>query len=167
MRASGLEPTSQQASLRERRAAKDPLHKENAAMRNLTLRQIYLYLVSFVALMLLVTGLIRSVMAVADFFMPNGYYIPGPAEVYARFRGPDGKDTVPKEVIEQQTEFEQERAKAQRNAGAYNELKRGLAYVVVALPVWLYHWRKVQFDSRGQGSQAIPTGEVPPSGSSS
>ena len=117
-------------------------------MRNLTIRQIYLYLVSFVALMLMVTGLIQSVMAVADFVLPSTYYVPGPADIYNRYRGPDGKETVPKEVIDQQVQFETAQAKTQARMGAYQELKRGLAYIAVALPVWLYHWRKVQSENR-------------------
>ena len=117
-------------------------------MKNLTLRQIYLYLVSFVALMLTVTGLIQTLMAAADFILPTVYYVPGPADIYNRFRTPEGKETVPKEVIDQQIQFEISQAKAQSRMGAYQQLKRGVAYIAVALPVWLYHWRKVQSENR-------------------
>ncbi len=127
-------------------------------MRNWTLRQIYLYLVSFVALMLVVTGLIRSVMALGDFLMPNTYYVPGPAEIYARYQGPAGKTSdVPADVIEQQIKFETDRAMAQQRSGSYNELRRGISYVLVALPVWLYHWRKVQLENK----MAPPAGQAP------
>jgi hypothetical protein len=126
------------------------------AVRNWTLRQTYLYLVSFVALMLVVTGLIRTVMAVGDRILPSTYYIPGPAEIYARYQQPDGKPaTVPKEVIDQQVAFEIERAKQMQWSGSYNEMRRGLSYVLVALPVWLYHWRKVQKENK------LPPNETP------
>lgn len=126
-------------------------------MRNWTLRQVYLYLVSFVALMLVVTGLIQTVMALGDRLMPNTYYVPGPAEIYSRYQTPDGKPTtVPKEVIDQQVEFEVQRAKEMQWSGTYNQMRRGLSYVLVALPVFLYHWRKAQSENR------LPAGDQPP-----
>lgn len=127
-------------------------------MRNWTLRQVYMYLVSFVALMIVVTGLIRTVMAVGDRFMPNAYYVPGPAEICSRYQGPEGKPTtVPKEVIDQQVAFETERAKAMQWSSTYNEMRRGLSYVLVALPVWLYHWRRIQAENKaGQNGVQPP-----------
>lgn len=125
-------------------------------MRNWSLRQIYLYLVSFTGLVLLIIGMIRSVMAFGEFLMPNAYYIPGPAEVYSRYKTPEGKEIVPKEVVEEQIKFEADRAKEQSRSFAYNELRRGLAYVVVALPVWLYHWRKIQAEAKHHAGPANP-----------
>jgi len=117
------------------------------------LRQIYLYLVSFVALMILVAGLIQTVMAVADFFIPQTYYVPGPAEIYNRYRVPDGERQMPEEIIEQEIEFEKEQARTSSLASRYSSLRRAAAYVVVALPVWLYHWRKIQQEGTASGSK--------------
>ncbi len=118
-------------------------------MRNLSLRQIYLYLVSFVALMILVAGLIQFVMAVADFFIPQTYYEPGPAEIYSRYKIPDRETEIPKEIIEQQIQFEKEQARRNFLASRYSNLRRALAYVLVGLPVWMYHWMKIQKEATG------------------
>ena len=125
-------------------------------MRNWNLRHFYLYLVSFVSLMLVVTGLIRGAMAAADYFFPANYYTPGPVDIYSRYKTPDGKETMPKEVIDQQIAFETAQAKANVKSGAFNELKRAIAYVAVALPVWIYHWRRVQIEAKNQSNPVGP-----------
>lgn len=125
-------------------------------MRNWNLRHVYLYLVSFVSLMLVITGMIRGVMACTDFFFPQNYYTPSPADVYSRYKTPDGKDTLPKEVIDQQIAYEAEQSKNSMRTSAIMELKRASAYVIVALPVWLYHWRRIQIEVKAQANGSIP-----------
>ncbi|MBE3518751.1 MAG: hypothetical protein IMW97_00405 [Firmicutes bacterium] len=116
-------------------------------MKNLSLRQIYLYLVSFVALMILVAGLIQTVMAIADFFIPQAYYEPGPADIYSRYKAMGSATEIPEEVIRQQIQFEKEQAAKNILASRYSNLRRALAYVLVGLPVWLYHWKKIQYEA--------------------
>lgn len=118
-------------------------------MKNLSLRQVYLYLVSFVALMILVAGLIQTVMAIADFFIPQAYYEPGPADIYSRYRMADSGTEIPEEIIQQQIQFEKEQARKNFLASRYSSLRSALAYVLVGLPVWLYHWRKIQKETTG------------------
>lgn len=115
-------------------------------MRNWTLKQAYLYLVSFVSLMILIAGLINTIMAVADLFTPKPYFSPGPAEVYLRYSKLEGGAQIPKEIIEEQLAFEKARERENQLASVYQNVKRGLAYLVVALPVWLYHWKHVRLE---------------------
>lgn len=125
-------------------------------MRNWNLRHVYLYLVCFVSLMLVITGTIRGVMACADYFFPQNYYTPSPIDIYNRYNTPDGKQTVLKEVIDQQVAYETAQTKTNVRMGAFGELKRGLAYVVVTLPVWIYHWRRIQIEVKAQADAANP-----------
>lgn len=122
-------------------------------MKNWTLRQVYLYLVTFVSLMILIAGLISTIMAVSDFFIPRPYYSPGPADIYTRFKSMEGRQDIPREIIEEQIEFEKEQARNNMLYSIYQNLKRGVAFVLVALPIWLYHWRRIQFEFGQQGAE--------------
>ncbi|HHW17902.1 MAG TPA: hypothetical protein GXX30_03240 [Firmicutes bacterium] len=115
-------------------------------MKNWSLRQIYLYLVSFVSLMILLAGLISLVRGAADLAFPREYYEPGPADVYLRYREMQGqnKEPIPEEVIKQQLEHEKLQARRNAVSASLSGLKQGLSYVLVGLPTWLYHWRKIQ-----------------------
>lgn len=114
-------------------------------MKNWNLRQIYLYLVSFVSLMILIVGLINTVQAFLDFFAPETYYGPSPSDVYFRYKS---QTEIPQDVIEKQIQWEKEQAKLNSYSTRYHALKRGVSNIAVALPIWLYHWRKIQTEHK-------------------
>ncbi|NLN06270.1 MAG: hypothetical protein GX167_01445 [Firmicutes bacterium] len=110
-----------------------------------TLDQLYFYLVCFVMLVTVIVGIINLVQAGIDLFLP----VPEPdyyarkeiiSELYAR-------STLPAEIIEQeleaQQEFRQVQARKQNLATALSRLLRGAVQLLIAVPVYLYHWRRI------------------------
>lgn len=104
---------------------------------NWDIRRIYLYLVSFATLMMMIFGTVTFFQRVVNLAMPNPdvYYTP------AKMAPPEG-ETVKQseEEIKKQNEQEKERQRLY----AIRDMINSLILVGVALPVYLYHWRKIQ-----------------------
>ncbi len=98
-------------------------------------RNVYLYLVSFVSLMMILIGVIVTVQNLMDVAFPT-YYNYAPIE----------KDTqmTPEEIAN----YEANQLLAKENYLVTNKknVAKSLIVVVVALPVFLYHWKKVQLE---------------------
>lgn len=104
---------------------------------NINLRLLYLYLFSFVGLLILIIGSIRLLdlgMKVFIFTEADRY------EVYAP---PLEKADQPQETLEMQQQ-RQERELVRRRQ---QELSTTLAMIAVGLPVYLYHWRTIQTEN--------------------
>ncbi|NLM45660.1 MAG: hypothetical protein GX200_02505 [Firmicutes bacterium] len=107
--------------------------------------QLYFYLVCFIMLITVILGIINLVQAGIDLLLPvpePDYYNPKEInnELYAR-------STLPAEIIEQeleaQQEFRQTQAQKQNFATALSRLLRGAVQILIAVPVYLYHWRRI------------------------
>ena len=105
--------------------------------RKWDIRTIYLYLVSFVTLMMVLFGAVNGLQAGFDyFFQPRDLYAP---PLYDKMRGVE-PDPVRAEEL---ARLEQERTERTMR---YNQLQRvfhSLATMGIGLPVYLYHWRKI------------------------
>lgn len=106
-----------------------------------SLRLLYLYLFSFVGLLIVVMGGIQLVnLGIRTFVFPKAdYYEIGPV-------------TLPnKEGMMEQAETEDE-AKVRQiqdvSRQRQRELANAVAMVAVGAPLYLYHWRIIQKDSR-------------------
>ncbi len=113
-----------------------------------SIHQVYFYLVCFVTLILIIVGITNMVRSVVQIAVP----IPemeGPV-MYERPRVPEGnqiESTLPREVMDE----EMARKKAydenlNKNQALYRPLRMlmsGLAQILVAVPVYLYHWRRI------------------------
>ncbi len=93
---------------------------------------------------LAVTGLVMLV--------GNLLYEPGPAQIYERYKSMTGDTELPEEIIQQQVEFERQQARRNNTVSVYANLRGALAYVLVGLPVWLYHWKKIQREAAAGNS---------------
>jgi hypothetical protein len=107
--------------------------------RRWDIRTIYLYLVSFVTLMMVLFGAVNGLQAGFDyFFQPKDLYTP---PIVEKIRGVEpGADP---QNLEAAAKLEQERMERQMR---YSQLQRvfgSLASIGVGLPVYLYHWRKI------------------------
>lgn len=105
------------------------------------LRNVYLYLVSFTALMLIVGGLIFTVQNITDVLFPTNYsYEPIPLEKTADITAEDKKI------------MEENRLKMEENrkTDSKKNVAKSVAVVIVALPVFFYHWRKIEKEKMGQ-----------------
>lgn len=105
------------------------------------LRNVYLYLVSFVALMMILIGLIFTVQNITDVLFPTNYYY----------------ETVPIEKEKAMSEEEKKSYEESRRINEQNQrnqdkkdVAKSIAVVVVALPTFAYHWRKIEKEKKEQ-----------------
>lgn len=102
------------------------------------IRRIYLYLVSFATLMMMIMGTVQFLQGIVNLTYPN----PGPTyyEIEMKYG--------PRDNVNKPTPAElKERAEADKAQQRYHETRsmiNNLILLLVALPVYLYHWRKIQ-----------------------
>lgn len=109
-----------------------------------TVRSLYLYLVCFATLMMIVTGLVRLAVGLADWIYPEPLDYPGAVEMRLRYEAARPQEPPP-------TPEELERLKAEERRWAEESARRrrvrnlvsSLALVLVPLPVYLYHWHRI------------------------
>jgi len=100
----------------------------------LKLRNVYLYLVSFVSLMMILMGVIFTVQNITDVVFPTNYYEMPPIEKA-------GNLSVEEQKIYAEN---QKRYEENRSIESKKSVAKSIAVVVVALPTFAYHWRKVE-----------------------
>lgn len=105
---------------------------------NWDIRRLYLYLVSFATLMMLIVGAIQTVQATLNFVYPEPT-----ATVYPEKVPIDTTNLTPEE-IKKRAEYERQRLETNQKYWQIRNLINSLAMMGVALPVYLYHWRKIQ-----------------------
>lgn len=105
------------------------------------LRNVYLYLVSFVSLMMILIGLIFTVQNITDVIFPTNYYY----------------ETVPIDKgntmsEEEKKQYEENRMRNENNQTMQNKknVAKSVAVVLVALPTFLYHWKKIEKEKKEQ-----------------
>lgn len=108
-----------------------------------SIRLLYLYLFSFIGLLITVIGFIRIFelgLKVYVFKGADQYNYTQPIKV-----SPDGKDVVltDKEIAQQKTDMETE-TKRQRE----RELSGALAMIFVGIPLYKYHWGTIQKEGK-------------------
>ncbi|MFW2488963.1 hypothetical protein [Clostridium chromiireducens] len=99
------------------------------------LRNLYLYLVCFVSLMMVLAGIIFTVQNITDLMFPTNYYYEGIS--------PDKSGSL-SEYDKKIYEENQIRYEQNRSIESKKNVAKSVAVVVVALPTFLYHWRKVE-----------------------
>lgn len=105
---------------------------------NLNIRLLYLYLFSFVGLIILTIGAIRLIdMGIKmAFFDEADYY-----EAY-----PPRMEGAPEPTKDEIAAYQ----KVQVTRNRQRELSGAVAMVIVGLPLYLYHWRKINTESKAQ-----------------
>ena len=113
------------------------------------LRSIYLYLVSFVALMMIIIGLIFTVQNITDAIFPTNYnyYETFPIGKTANMTEEELKKYEESQKINEQNQKMNEQN--QRTESKKNVAK-SVAVVIIALPTFAYHWRKIEKEKREQ-----------------
>lgn len=105
-----------------------------------SLRNIYLYLVCFVSIILIIFGLIGFMNSLTDIFLPTEYY-PSTVERMAQYN----KDmNISKSDFEAQVAKEIEQNKTNQKNNKIREIIRNLSIFLVAVPFYLYHWKKIE-----------------------
>lgn len=104
-----------------------------------------MYLVSFATLMMMVVGTVQVLQGVVSIGYPNPQPGPMASEIRMRYADMAQKDSKITEA-EVKKQVENERAQAIKNQRYYDvrSLINNIVLFGVALPVYLYHWRKIQ-----------------------
>lgn len=113
-------------------------------MRDWSVRTIYLYLVSFVTLMMIIWGTVQFINVMVAFAYPPPIYSPTPADLKIQA----ANQNVPIEVVQEQARIEEQRQLQQARYDRARRTAQSLALLLVAVPVYLYHWRKIQHDAQ-------------------
>lgn len=110
---------------------------------------LYFYIVCFVMLITIIVGVTGLVRAGVDLLIPvPDAQIGRPFPVYEVPTGRDGEQSkLPKDVIErevaEQNKINQEREIKNSSNSAMQNIFRSIAQLLVAFPVYLYHWRMI------------------------
>jgi hypothetical protein len=105
-------------------------------------RRTYLYLVCFATLLMVIIGGVQVVQRTLDLLMPPEPYRPNLVEMH---RGPAGIDTLYSlEELERRSDAQVEQERARMRRDALRGLLGSLALVLIAAPVYAYHWRQTR-----------------------
>lgn len=101
------------------------------------LEHVYFYLVSFVALILLIVGAVNLTRTAIAYVTPvYDHYNPYTNPETVR----EWEESFSPELVEKEKERFEEINQANYHAGLIRDLIGGFAYIIIALPVYLYHW---------------------------
>jgi len=115
--------------------------------RPFSIRQVYLYVVSFATLMMLIVGTVQLINGLVDLVYPDPASYPQMSEIKSRALEMQAKDPgVKAEDIEKQYLAEAERQAALQRHYRIKRFVNSLALVAVSLPFYLYHWRKIRLE---------------------
>lgn len=118
-------------------------------MRNVDIRRLYLYVVSFATLLMMVFSGAQIIRTAVEFLVPPPPYvdraIPEPVPPDAPPGTPPRKPT-PEEEAERrrQAEEQAERARQERRRFALMRVLESGALFVIATPLYVYHWRLIR-----------------------
>ena len=103
-----------------------------------SLRNIYLYLVCLITLIMIIVAAVNGVRAIVELVYPDpgGYYMDRPVVV-----DETGKETVIDEEVLQE---ERDRQQASERRWSVLSLVTNVAMLAIAGPLYLYHWRKIE-----------------------
>ena len=114
-----------------------------------SLRNIYLYVVCLITLIMVIVGGAGAIRSVAELAYPDpGYdYRAAPLPV-------KGEEPVSEEDLAEQEEF----ARAQSVRQGVLNLAGNLAMVLIAGPIYLYHWRKIEMEHVDAPTETVAPG---------
>lgn len=115
------------------------------------IRRIYLYLFALVGLLLITIGCVRLVsLALKTYVFKQAdiyYNYPMAKPVPAALEGEVATSTVQREPTKEEIkEFEEK----QRTSNRQREAAESIAFIVVGVPLYLYHWRAIKRDKEAE-----------------
>ncbi|WP_327004762.1 hypothetical protein OHA72_58690 [Dactylosporangium sp. NBC_01737] len=114
-----------------------------AIQERFSLRNLYLYLVCLITLVISIFAAVNLVRSAVELFYPDpGYYIPAPV-----------KD--PSFGPEEQERLDRAARDSQQRQSVLGVISSG-ALLLIAGPVYFYHWRRIQAE--------LPSRQTPPEG---
>jgi hypothetical protein len=105
-----------------------------------SLRNVYLYVVCLITLVMVIFSSVNLVRAAVELIYPDpGYYTPA-------IVSPDGKGSVDPAEIEKQQAY----GRRQATRSAVLNLVGSAAMLLLAGPLYVYHWRKIERETAAQ-----------------
>lgn len=98
------------------------------------LRNVYLYVVSFVTLMMIMIGLIFTINYTTDVLFPTTYY----------YNTPYQNDSCLTDEQLQEIKENDEKNQITRSLETKKNVAKSITVVIIALPTFLYHWLKIE-----------------------
>jgi hypothetical protein len=118
-------------------------------------KNIYLYLVSFVTLMMIIFGLVAFLNNLAHVVFPvEHYYYPTLMEIEQEYKNLN-RDVPPVAEIEKIREERITLDKERDLAWRLRELIGTLAVWLIPIPFYIYHWRRIRKDLFESGEEAV------------
>lgn len=116
-------------------------------------RKTYYYLVCFATLIMMIVGGVQLVRSALDLTFPEEHFRMSPMDVYERYQRPPagaGNDApFTREELIEMADQEASRMERQARRRALRSLIGNIALLLIAAPVYLYHWRQVRHDEVG------------------
>lgn len=110
-------------------------------------REFYYYAICFVTLIICIFAAAQLVDTIAEMFYPYPEHTPSKIELY-QMKERMNSDSIDNETIKQWVEEERqirtEREIKARQHRFAKELARSLAFLIIAIPLYIYHWRRVR-----------------------
>lgn len=111
-------------------------------------RQTYYYLVCFATLLMVIIGTAQAVRNTLDLVLPTDPYTPSALDLRERYGPRPGvaaeDPAYTREELEEMAREEAERQRRQQHRNDLRNLLGNLALVLIAAPVYVYHWRHVR-----------------------
>ena len=109
--------------------------------RRVYFREIYLYLVCIIAIIVFIVGLIMVYNGAIDYIKPTTYMTKSSiVAMYSTEQYPD----LSTDEIDQLAEEEFNASIQSAKDMAFKDLLRGVLLVIIAIPLFAFHWRKAQ-----------------------
>ena len=109
--------------------------------RRVYFREIYLYIVCIIAIIIFIVGLIMVYNGTIDYVRPMTYMTkPSIVAMYSTEQYPN----LSEEEINQLAEEEIDASIQSAKDLAFKDLLRGVLLLVIAIPLFAFHWRKAQ-----------------------
>ena len=109
--------------------------------RRVYFREIYLYIICIIAIIIFIVGLIMVYNGTIDYIRPTTYMTKSSiVAMYSSEQYPD----LSEEEIDRLAEEELDASIQNAKDLAFKDLLRGVLLVVIAIPLFAFHWRKAQ-----------------------
>ncbi len=105
------------------------------------IRQVYLYLVCFATLMMLIVGSVQLINGLVQVIYPDPYM---GSKVPLYYDIKQQNSSISQEEMHRQIEEDRKHQELSMRRSQVINLVNSTTLILVSLPIYIYHWRKVQ-----------------------
>ncbi len=109
--------------------------------RRVYFREIYLYIVCIIAIVIFIVGLVMVYGGAAEYVRPTTYMTK--SSIISMYSA-EQYQNLSREEIDQLAEEELNASIQSEKDIAFKDLLRGVLLVIIAIPLFAFHWRKAQ-----------------------